>query len=526
MSSIGSSGKVAQMRHNVTRMPRNAVRVALLLLAVAALFWPDTWALGRYWVDRDLNAQTGVLIALLSSCLLFRARRQFERIPTGPVALAGLPLIVCAAASLICWRAGILTLQLIFLPAILWLSLLSVFGLATARVAAFAIGFLYFALPGWGLLGPTLQRLTAWAVGVIGPLIGLPITMAATTIFLPGGISFAVEPDCSGVDFLAAGLAIAALHGELERASLRRRVGLMGAMVLVAIVSNWIRVLLIVDIGYRSRMYSALATRDHLALGWVVFACALLMFIWVAGRTGAAAPDAVGLGGSHGEVVVRPAAQREHVPWRRYGVVAAALLAAPVLVYGSLFAADTRSSAADAAFELPPGRTPWTGPMGATGSIWQPRFAGAHVRRRARYQSGDGRAVEVVVIGFARQARGAQILAEGNSLLGNGGLEAERVTLVDDAGIPHGEVIAIDPSGRRSVIWSVIDIGGRLFGEPVASQLWYGARSLTGAPYSALVALRAECGSSCDPARAALADFLRANGSALFASLPAARPGV
>lgn len=520
MSSIGSSGEVA-------RRPRNVIRVALLLLAVAALFWPDTWALGRYWVDRDINAQTGILIALLSGFLLFRARGQLERIPTtGPVCLAGLPLMVCAAASLICWRAGILTLQLIFVPAILWLALLSVFGMATARVAAFAIGFLYFALPGWGLLGPTLQRLTAWAVGVLGPVIGLPVTMAGTTIFLPAGISFAVEPNCSGVDFLAAGLAIAALHGELERASLRRRVRLLGAMILVAIVSNWVRVLLIVDIGYRSRMYSALATRDHLALGWVVFACALLMFIWVAGRTGAAVPDAVGVGNSHDEAVATPVAQRGHVPWRRYGVVATAVLAVPVLVYASLLAADTRTRAVDAAFELPPGRAPWIGPTGSKDSVWQPRFAGAQVKRQARYQGAEGRAVEVVAIGFARQARGAQILDEGNSLLGNGGLETERVTLVHDAGIPHGEVIAIDPGGGRSVIWSVIDIGGRLFGEPVASQLWYGARSLTGTPYSALFALRAECGSSCDPARAALADFLRANGSALFASLPAARPGV
>lgn len=518
MSSTWSSAEIA-------RTPRTATGVALLLLGVAALYWPDTWALVRYWLDHDVNAQTGVLIALLSGFLLFRARGQLERIATGPVSLAGLPLIACAAASLICWRAGILTLQLIFLPAILWLSLLSVFGWATARVAAFAIGFLYFALPGWGLLGPTLQRLTAWAVGVVGPVIGLPVTMAGTTIFLPAGISFAVEPNCSGVDFLAAGLAIATLHGELERASFPRRVRLIGAMILVAIVSNWIRVLLIVEIGYRSRMYSALATRDHLALGWVVFACALLLFVWVAGRTGAAAPDAAGIGQSHGEAVVRATVQREHAPWWRYGGVATALFAVPVLVYGSLLAVDARTGAAGAALELPAARTPWTGPMGSTDSVWQPRFAGAHVKR-ARYQGTEGRAVEVVAIGFPRQARGAQILDEGNSLLGNGGLETERVTLVHDAGIPHGEVIAIDPSGRRSVIWSVIDIGGRLFGEPVASQLWYGARSLTGVPYSALFALRAECGSSCDPARAALADFLRANGSALFASLPAARPGV
>src|SRR6185437_104563 len=266
-------------------MPRNAIRVVLLLLAVAALYFPDIDALVRYWMKQDVNGGAGVLIAHLSGVLLVRARARFEEIPVGPVPWAGLPLIVCAAASLICWRAGILTLQLFFLPLILWLALLAVLGRQAARAAAFALGFLYFALPGWGLLGPALQHLTAWAVGVIGPLIGLPVTLSGTTILLPRGMWFVVTSACSGVDFLTVGLAVAALQGELERARLRRRAGLIGGMLLLAIVSNWLRVILIVEIGYHSQMRSALATRDHLALGWVVFACALLMFVWIAGRT-------------------------------------------------------------------------------------------------------------------------------------------------------------------------------------------------------------------------------------------------
>src|SRR5690348_2782475 len=98
---------------------RNAIGVGSVLLAAGALYWPDTAALARYWVGHDANAQTGVLIALLSACLLFRARGRFEQIPIEPVPWACLPLIACATASLICWRAGILTLQLFFLPLIL-----------------------------------------------------------------------------------------------------------------------------------------------------------------------------------------------------------------------------------------------------------------------------------------------------------------------------------------------------------------------------------------------------------------------
>jgi EpsI family protein len=503
---------------------RNEAWVACVLLAAGAIYWPDIAALGRYWAGHDANAQTGVLIAALSVFLLFRARGRFEQVPIEPVPWAGLPLLACGAASLLCWRGGILTLQLFFLPAILWLVLLALLGRQAARAAGFAIGFLYFALPGWGLLGPTLQRLTAWAVGVIGPRTGLPLVMAGMTVKLPEGILFVVAPECSGVDFLTVGLAIAALQGELERAALRRRARLIGGMILLAVVSNWLRVLLIVAIGYRSHMRNALATRDHLALGWVVFACALLLFVWVAGRTAVPRAPEVVRNEPTGDAVVQMRVHQGQTSWRRYGVIAVAFLVVPVLVYGSVLVTDGRAGGAK--FELPPASAPWRGPMTSADPLWQPKFVGADAELRAVYESTDGRTVEVVAIGFPRQTQDAHILDERNSLLGDHGLSFERISMDAAARIPHSEVTALDAHGRRSLIWSVIDIGGHPFAAPLSSQLWYGARSLIGTPYSALFALRSGCEVSCDAARAALAHFLSANGAALIASLPDAKAGV
>ncbi|HEY2036584.1 MAG TPA: EpsI family protein [Steroidobacteraceae bacterium] len=499
-------------------MRSNAIRLGSVLLLVAALYWPDTLALGRYWAHEDTNARAGVLIAVLSAFLLFRARGRLEQISFAPAPWAGLPLIACAAASLICWRAGILTLQLLFLPPILWLAVLCALGWQAARAGAFAIGFLYFALPGWDVLRPALQHLTAQAVRFIGPLFGLPVVISGMTAYLPGGATFTIERACSGADFLAVGLAVAMLHGELEQAPLRRRAGLIGSMALLAILSNWLRVLLILAIGYLTHMRSALATRDHVALGWVVFACVLLLFAWLAGgstRAVADAPAVEQFRGASGQGF----AQGRATVWR-YCMAAVALAAVPAIVYGSLLATAVRVSAA--AFELPPVRAPWQGPQDSVDPLWQPEFVGADAERRGLYRSADGRVVEVVAIGFQRQTQGAQILNGGNSLLGARGLTMETVALVD-AGIPHSEIVTRDAHGRRSLIWSVIDVGGRLFGEPLFSQLWYGARSLGGAPYSALFALKTPCGISCAAARGVLAGFLRANGPALFASVPHSR---
>ena len=275
------------------------------------------------------------------------------------------------------------------------------------------------------------------------------------------------------------------------------------------------------DIGHLSHMRNPLATRDHLALGWVVFACALLVFTWAAGRLGAAPPGALAAGVRHEEAAAGVAMPRRPAAWR-YAVAVAGFLAVPVLVYVSLLATEARAARADAAtLELPPGQMSWRAASGAVDPLWQPAFVGAGAERRVHYRSADGRIVEVVAIGYPRQTRGAQILNSANSLLGQRGLAMEAVRLVSaSGGIPHSEVVTVDPKGQRSLVWSVIDVGGRLFGGALFSQLWYGARSVTRTPYSALFALKARCDGSCDGARAVLADFLRANGPALFASLP------
>lgn len=505
------------------RMSRNATKVGLLLLLVAALYWPDTVGLGRFWLHEDLNSRAGILIACLSVYLLFRARGRFEHIAIAPVRWACLPLMACAAASLIGWRAGIPSLQLVFLPPILWLAVLCVLGRQAARAAAFALAFLYFALPGWDLLRMPLQHVTAHAMAVIGPLVGLPLTVSGMSISMPGDVTFTIERACSGADFLAVGLAVAALHGELEQASPRRRAGLVGGMVLLAILSNWLRVLLILAIGYLTHMRSALATSGHVALGWVVFACALLLFVWAAGRWGVSEVDPAAGGTPRAAPVTPTSAQRGDVAWT-YGLAAAALLAVPVFVYISLLATDAHTT--PAALELPPGSMPWQGPAPFADPLWQPTFVGAHAERRALYRSADGRTVEVVAIGFAAQTQGAQLVNGGNSLLGEQGLFMEAVRLARDDGVPHSEVVTVDSHGRRALIWSVIDIGGHLFGEPLLSQLWYGAQSVVARPYSALFALKTPCNASCDAAHTVLADFLRANGAALFAALPLPpRPG-
>jgi len=83
----------------------------------------------------------------------------------------------------------------------------------------------------------------------MAPLIGVPAQIRGDLVILPGVGVIEIASGCSGVNFFTVGLAVAALLGELEQASLRRRALLVTAMGALAVFANWLRVLIIVDAG-------------------------------------------------------------------------------------------------------------------------------------------------------------------------------------------------------------------------------------------------------------------------------------
>jgi EpsI family protein len=397
-------------------------------------------------------------------------------------------------------------LQLLTLPALILLTVLSAFGAAMARAIAVPVGFLYFAMPAWNALGGPLQSLTLWIVRWCAPAIGVPATVAGSVIYLPDEMKFDVGLPCSGVGFLVEGLAVAALLGELEQASLGRRLRLIASMVLVALVTNWIRVLALVELGYATQMRHILLTRHHLLFGYVLFVLVLVVFVWAATR--GALPKAAQT------APTAPGSRSQSNG--AYLTTLVALVAAPVLVGILAWSAQDQSPARR--FRLPSGRADWGGPLATMDENWRPLFVGPHDEQRGTYRDLAGRTVEAVAIGYPSQPQGRELVNEDNSLVGNSRLTPLTTAMVDAGGRPYQEEVVVDAHGQRSVIWSVYDIGGRPFVTAKLAQLWYGVHALRAPPYSALFALRTACSPSCAEARGALADFLSAMGPELLAA--------
>lgn len=261
------------------------VLLVIALLALASLAcWPSTVALWDLWRWNPYIDGHGPFVAAVSLGLLVRSRIALAATQLRPSAMGAAGLVVCSLVWVIAWRSGMRDVHIGLLPLVLLAAVLATFGQAAARIAAFPVGYLYFAEPLWHVLIRPLQELTVQVVGVIVPVIGMPVTIVGDVLNFSGGVSFEVTPICSGINFLVVGLAAAALIGELQHASFWRRARLIAAMALLMVLSNWVRVLLIIIAGYTSGMRNVLATRGHWYLGWVLFAIVMLGFARVAAR--------------------------------------------------------------------------------------------------------------------------------------------------------------------------------------------------------------------------------------------------
>lgn len=499
------------------RLPTRLLLTYVLIVLTAVACWPASASLYRYWTDvQDLGGTHGLLLLATSLYLVFRSRVALATPAAEPSVLGFVLLGIALLAWAILLRAGIEDLQLLVVPALLWLAIFAALGWQAGRPLLVPIGLLLMALPGWGHLATSLQFLTTRAVGLMTAVAGIPVSIERNFVTIPEGV-FEVAGGCSGVHFLVVGIALAAVLGELTDASLKRRAKLLVSVIAVALLANWVRVFSIVVAGHLTNMQHSLITHGHYWFGWMLFAVSISAYVWIAGRSDPPPRE------------VQPPTNLPSAA-RPLGVVGVALLIVglPGLIYLVDLAAPPANR--EASVQLPNGRGPWTGPMPTLDASWTPQFPGASAQSQAAYQNSQGDTLEMSRVVLFSQQQGAELVGEANKLFGSVQVSVQSEQIVTNAAGRYREAVIKDAAGARYVVWSVYDIGGHQFVNPLLSQLWYGARSLIGAPTSALVAVRARCKSSCDEGRAQLESFLASmsidvlSGLHAFADKPEAPP--
>lgn len=469
-----------------------------ILFAAAVAFLPATQDLVDLWSDYSAKGNThGPLIVAITLWLLFRDRAALAAEPASPSRLGLAGLALSSIAWLVCWRANIRDLYLLLIPTLLFFAVYAALGLRVALRAAFAIDFLVFALPFWDWFAGPLQHLTLAAMTVMLKVTGVHAFIDGIHIELPAG-TFAVERGCSGLHFFIVGLALAALLGELNRDSLRRRALLVVGMGVAAILANWVRVYSVVLAGYLTDMQHYLVRVEHYRFGWCVFAGFVVLFMLVANRLPPSQPAQPQAG---------DASRVEGRAVSATGVAfVAAIFALTVLVWMS---AEARDDKLKVGFRLqaPRGEGGWSDPAPETGRDWQPLFVGAAGQLRVRYVHPRDEPVDVFIAGYAGQRQGGELIGYPNTLLSPDSLQSESEQDVASGVGTFHEIVTIDASGSRSVLWSTYVIGGHAMTAELPAQLRYGAGSLLRSELASVVAYRARCDVSCERARGTLSEF-------------------
>ena len=374
------------------------------------------------------------------------------------------------------WAASIQIGHQILLPVLMIGAIAAVGGLAIARACAFPVGYLYFAVPVWGVVNAALQSLTTAAVTVVLRMTGIPAYVEGNFVHIPAG-TFAIAGGCSGLHFVIVALAIAALQGEIERVALRTRVLLLCIAAAMSVVTNWVRVYGVILNGYLTDMQGYLVVVDHYTYGWVLFALMMALYFWLTRRMLAAIPLA------DAEPASIPVAAAW--PWAACAATITALAVGPALAA----VAQRHASAGAATVALPAGVDGWQGPLPAD-SGWAPQYPGADGSAVATYRNGD-RAVEVYMNLYRHQGQGHELVGYDNDLL-------------------HG-------LGPGYAVAKFLVVGERRVDGELASKLYYAVDVLRRPTPSGIVAVAVRCDADCDAADSSAEEFLSRHADGLSA---------
>lgn len=141
----------------------------------------------------------------------------------------------------------------------------------------FPAAFLILIIPIWGTLTTILQSMSVKAVNYMMGYTGIPTYVEGNFVSIPAG-TFEIAGGCSGLRYFIVALAISALYIFLNMRKKRNILLFLSFAIIGALVTNWIRITLLIVIGQYTNMTSELMT-DHNNFGWYVFIPFMVLLI-------------------------------------------------------------------------------------------------------------------------------------------------------------------------------------------------------------------------------------------------------
>ena len=395
------------------------VPFVIVLASLFLLLWPTLEGIFSRWLMFDESYSHGFLLLVVAAFFVFRVFRQRSPVP-GFYPMWLVPFVLALLAFGLGDLLRVQALQhLVVVP--LFLGALAVLlGWKQVRWFIVPVGLLFFAMPVWDFLAWTLQLITTEINRLLLGLFNIEFEVEGVFVYLIGVGTFEIAHGCSGLRYLLVGQSLALMYGELNFRTLRAKVILFAASAVLALFANWLRVFVIIYMGYETNMQTSLIA-DHDSFGWWVFAATLVpLFMigrWLETSKGEQA-DNVEPDGAGTEMPARSAGSQ----WLKIGVVITALL--PVLVWAAMPASDRVVKPEPLALDLRLDGERYGPLFSASLEGWRPKILNPDRvysqtlfdRSLATDQSGPGESIFAGVYSYDYQRESAELIQYSNRI--------------------------------------------------------------------------------------------------------------
>lgn len=265
------------LRKTLQNIP--AAKPYLLATAIAVLLFFPTWLrLITEWLAFEQVLAHGLATAIIFLWLVIT----HPPAPNNALAQQHKPFYKTGALALVIITLGWGLLELARIDTLAYFALPA--GLAGItwvllgwhRLISFLpyILLLSLSLPFWGDLIPALVNLASAVVGTWVSWMNMPALIEGNSITVPYG-RLIIEDGCSGIRYFAISILLAALTSILNDYRWRGWLISLAVAITLALIVNWVRITILVVVGYETEMQSDLLA-DHELMGWLVYGAFLI----------------------------------------------------------------------------------------------------------------------------------------------------------------------------------------------------------------------------------------------------------
>ncbi len=489
--------------------------IAVALLLPVLVHFATANSIVSIW-NRSETFAHGYIIVPISLWLAWERRATLAQMTASPFWPGFVLLALCGFGWLLADLGDVQIVKQYAFAAMLPLTALAVLGRRIARVLAFALLFLLFAVPfGEVFIDPLINITANFTIDLLRAT-GIPVLREGNNFSIPSG-NWSVVEACSGLRYLIASVTLGTLYAHLTYRSRGRQALFILLAILVPIAANTGRAYMIVMMGHLSGMTMAVGV-DHLIYGWVFFGIVMFVLFWI------------GTFWREDRLPAKDAPRAlppQGAPASTATLAAAALAVAVCIGAFPLYAAWLERSAVNpAAPQLSAPQAAWT--AAAPFADWTPSFAKPAAQFQGTYANG-GQQAGLALLYYRAQRTGGRLISSTNRLVGdkrslwrsNGA--AVRTETIGARTFGVREEILADASGRM-LVWHWYRIDGKDTRSDYVGKLYQVIqKALHGSDDGAAIIVYARFDESPEQARATLRAFLAANLAPVEAALDQTR---